>query len=509
MNIHTLLQAIDVIDSRNEASIDIKNIQYHSKKVTEGSLFVCVKGYKVDGHDYLKSAKDSGALAAIVEDYMDIDIMQFRVKDSRLALALLADKFYNHPSSEMKLIGITASNGKTSTSFMLNSILEAHQLKTGLIGTVIVKIDDEQIPSVLTTPESLDLHHYFRMMRDKGVSHATMEVSSSALELKRSAGADFDIVTLNNITREHIDNHGSFEAYYNFKAGLIRDAKADAVAILNLDDPMSIQLKDQTQAQVITYGVNDKSGHVWIENLDLSTGRARFTLHNKLGYQPFDIHVSIPGFHCVYNSLVAISAAMILKIPTEDIQKGISSLEGVERRFEYIFEDNFKIIDDHFANAGNIDVTLETLDYMTYKDLHFVYAIRGSRGVTVNKENAEAIVKWSKKLGVNEIIATKSIGHVIWKDEVTDEEEKVFLDVMKEANIKVHLYDKLEDAISKALNEVNDDDLILLAGCQGMDYGCNIALNQIEKMRPDIPRDVLRRPLKHRVAGLLEGEINE
>ncbi len=143
---------------------------------------------------------------------------------------------------------------------------------------------------------------------------------------------------------------------------------------------------------------------------------------------------------------------------------------------------------------------------MTYNDLHFVYAIRGSRGVTVNKENAEAIVKWSKKLGVNEIIATKSIGHVIWKDEVTDEEEQVFLETMKEANIKVHLFDKLEDAILKSLNDVSDKDVILLAGCQGMDYGCNIALNQLEILRPDIPRDVLRKPLKTRVAGLLEGE---
>jgi len=506
MNILTLLDAIDVIDSKASKELNIKNIQYHSKKVTDESLFVCIKGYQVDGHTYLQSAKDSGAVAAIVEDFIDVDIPQYKVEDSRLALALLADKFYNHPSSEMKLIGITASNGKTSTSFMLDSILEAYKLKTGLIGTVIVKIDDEQIPSVLTTPESLDLHHYFRMMRDKGVTHTTMEVSSSALELKRSAGADFDIVTLNNITREHIDNHGSFEAYYNFKASLIRTAKPEAVAILNLDDPMSIKLKDETKAKVITYGVNDQSGDVWINNLDLSTGRAIFTLHNKLGYEPFDVHISIPGFHCVYNSLVAISAAMILNIPREVIQEGIQNLSGVERRFEYIFEDNFKIIDDHFANAGNINVTLETLDYMDYKDLHFVYAIRGSRGVTVNKENAEAIVKWSKKLGVNEIIATKSIGHVIWKDEVTEEEEKVFLDVMKEAGIQVHLFNRLEDAISKALNEVNNDDLILLAGCQGMDYGCNIALNQIEKLRPDIPRDVLRKPLKYRVAGLLESE---
>lgn len=506
MRLHEIIEAIDYLASKNDHNVNIDNIHYHSGRVEKNSLFVCVRGYKVDGHNYLKSAIENGACAAIVEEFMDVDIPQFKVENSRLALALLADKFYGHPSSEMKVIGITASNGKTSTSFMLNNILEAHKLKTGLIGTVVVKIHDEQIPSVLTTPESLDLHHYFRMMRDKQVTHTTMEVSSSALELKRSAGTDFDIVTLNNITREHIDNHGSFEAYYNFKASLIREAKSEAVAILNLDDPYSIQLKDETNAKVISYGVNDSSGDIWIEDLDLSTGRARFTLHNKLGYEPFEIKISIPGFHCVYNSLVAIGAAMVLNIPTSIIQKGIETLEGVERRFEYIFEDNFKIIDDHFANAGNINVTLETLDYMTYNKLHFVYAIRGSRGVTVNKENAEAIVAWSKKLGVDEIIATKSIGHVIWKDEVTKEEEEIFLKIMAEAGIKVHLFEHLEDAIAKSLGEVEDDDVILLAGCQGMDYGCNIALNQIELLRPDIPKSVLFKPLKTRVAGLLESE---
>lgn len=509
MKISELLKAVEVIDSNTDKDIEILDIHYHSKKVTPHTLFMCIKGYKVDGHTYLESAAQAGAVAAIVEDFVDLDIPQYKVKDSRYAMAILADQFYGHPSRDFKLIGITASNGKTSTAFMLNSILEANHLKTGLLGTVIVKIDDEQIPAVLTTPESLDLHHYFKKMRDKGVSHTTMEVSSSALETKRSAGADFDIVTLNNITREHIEQHGSFEAYYNFKASLIRNAKPSAHAILNLDDPFSARLVDETKASVVTYGVNDKSGHVWIEGLDISTGRAKFTIHNKLGYEPFDVHISIPGYHCVYNSLVAISAAMILKIPTEIIQKGISSLKGVERRFEYIFEDSFKIIDDHFANAGNINVTLETLDYMTYKNLHFVYAIRGSRGVTVNGENADAIVKWSKKLGVDEIIATKSIGHVIWKDEVTDEEEAIFMAKMKEANIKVHLYDKLDDAIHRALDEVEDGDVILLAGCQGMDYGCNIALNQIEKMRPDIPRDLLRKPLQDRVAGLLEEDKNE
>jgi UDP-N-acetylmuramoyl-L-alanyl-D-glutamate--2,6-diaminopimelate ligase len=142
---------------------------------------------------------------------------------------------------------------------------------------------------------------------------------------------------------------------------------------------------------------------------------------------------------------------------------------------------------------------------MTYNDLKLVYAIRGSRGVTVNSENAYAIVKWMKKLGVSHIIATESKSHVIWKDEVSKDELDVFMAIMKENDIEVSLYEELEPAIKEALESVQTDDVVLLAGCQGMDFGCNIALNILEKMRPELDREKLRLPLKTRVAGLLEG----
>lgn len=508
MILNELKQALQIQEDHAPDQLHIDAIHYHSKKVTPNSLFVCVKGYKVDGHDYLQMAKDSGAIAAVVEDLQPVDIPQIKVADSRKALALLGDTFYNHPSKQFKLIGITATNGKTTTSFMMNSILEANQLETGLIGTVVVKIKDQQEAAVLTTPESLDLQHYFYQMAQAGVSHTTMEVSSSALELKRSYASDFDIVALNNISREHIDNHGSFEAYYNFKAGLIRDVKEEATAVLNLDDPYSKALISETKAHVLTYGVNDASGHVYITDLDLSTGKAKFKVYlNDLPYEEtsFDVSLSIPGYHCVYNSLAAITIALSMNLPISAIQNGLKNFTGIERRFECIFEDDYKIYDDHFANAGNIEVTLETMKYMTYNQFHLVYAIRGSRGVTVNKENAETIAKWAERLNLKEIIATKSKSHVIWKDEVTDDEEAIFLEIMKQAGIKVHLYDELPDAIHHALQLVKPKDVILLAGCQGMDYGCNIMINELEKLRPDLDKEFLRQPLKTRVAGLLEG----
>jgi UDP-N-acetylmuramoyl-L-alanyl-D-glutamate--2,6-diaminopimelate ligase len=346
------------------------------------------------------------------------------------------------------------------------------------------------IPAELTTPESLDLQNYLNQMVEKNVSHVCMEVSSAALETYRVETVDYDIVTLNNVSREHIDSHGSFEQYFEAKSSLIRNASERSIAVLNLDDPYSASLVNQTKAKVITFGVNSKEGHIHCKNLDLTTGRAKFTVEilkafkaNGAEYIPgeFDIELSVPGLHSVYNSMVAITVALLSGVAVSTIQHTLKNFAGVERRFEFIYEEDIKIIDDHFANTGNINVTLQTLKYMDYKKLHIVYAIRGERGPTVNQENAEAIVEWAAKLGLNEIIATKSISHVTAKDKVTDEEQRVFEEVMAEARIQVDLYDELPDAIARALNKAEEGDLVLLAGCQGMDHGAEIALQLLRE----------------------------
>lgn len=515
MRLTQLLNSIKVLKRSNDKDIDIKGVAYHSQKVSEGFLFVCVKGYKTDGHKYLSQAVENGAVAAIVEEFQEgVEVPQYVVENCRIALAQLGAAFYNNPSNAMKVIGVTATNGKTTTSYMINSILEVHGLKTGLVGTVKVKVDDDMsIPSILTTPESLDLQYYFAEMVKRQVSHVTMEVSSSALELHRVEGVDYDIVTLNNVSREHIDTHGSFERYFEVKSSLIRNASENSYAILNLDCPYSASLVNKTKARTITFGLNSEEGHLHCKNLDLTTGRGKFTVEilkafkvNDKEYLPseFNIELSVPGLHSVYNSMMAIAVALLCEVPIETIQYALKNFAGVERRFEFIFEDDIKIIDDHFANPGNINVTLQTLGYMEYKNLHLVYAIRGERGTTVNRDNSESIVKWAPKLGLNEIIATKSVSHVTSKDRVTDDELKVFQEVMSNAGIKVNLYNELTDAISYALAIAQKGDLILLAGCQGMDYGAEIALTQIHEKMVKYPKEKLFLPLRNRVAGVSE-----
>ena len=510
MDLYQLIKTIEVIDSKYlEEEIGIIGIANHTDNIKEGYLYVAIKGYLTDGHKYIEKAIGNGAVAVIVEDFIeDIKIPQVKVENSRIALSALSAAFYDHPSKSMRMIGVTATNGKTTTTYMLNKIYEVGNYKNGLIGSVINKVGDQVIPSVLTTPESVDLQGYLYNMKKEGVEKVAMEVSSSALELYRSKDVDFDIVSFNNFSREHIDQHGTFEKYWAAKSSLIKNAKESVYAVLNLDDEYSRSLTDKTKAKVITYSLTKEEGNLYCKDLELLNGRARFTvainkpfetISGKLIYDDFDLVLGIPGYHSVANAMAAITIALIDDIPPQVICDGLKSFAGVERRFQYIYEDDFIIIDDHFANKGNINVTLETLKYMDYNKFHLVYAIRGNRGVTVNRENAETIKSWKERLGIDEIVATRSIGDVGPKDTVTKEEEDVFLEVMDSCHIKVHLYDTVQDAIKHSLNTVDEGDIIMLAGCQGMDHGGRIALDILRQMKPELSDDSLFKTLENRV----------
>lgn len=519
MRLSMLLDAIDIKESTENTDVEISTIAYHSGKVEKGSLFVCIKGYKTDGHHFAKQAVEMGASALIVERFQpELDVPQYLVENSRIALAALGDKYYGCPSKDLNLIGITATNGKTSTSFMTNAIFEANKWKTGLIGTVMVKYGDTLVPSILTTPESLDLHGYFARMRSEDISHVTMEVSSSALELSRVGNVDFNIVALNNISPEHINLHGSFEEYYNAKASLIRDAAANEYAVLNLDDEYSARLLDETKATAVTYGIEQNEGHLTCKNVDLSSGRATFTVEitkpfstvngNRVEPTSFDISLSVAGFHSVYNSMAAITIGLISGVSIETIQKGIQSFQGVERRFQFIYEGDFKIVDDHFANAGNVDVTLDTLTRMDFNQVHIVNAIRGSRGVDTNRDIAETLVKWAPKLNLKNVILSLSETHVVEKDQVMPEELAVFEKKMEEAGIEIELYKEMPDALESSLKKAQKGDLILLAGAQGMDFGAKYILNRLVEIRPDLDKETVLEPLKERVAGIDESFLN-
>ncbi len=488
MVLKDLLVDIDILEKRGNLPATITSLANDSRQVVSGSCFICISGYRVDGHDYLKEAKQKGATVAVVNQFVDVDMPQIKVADTRFAMAALAHRFYHEPSEQLFLVGITATNGKTSTSFMVDEIFKQAAFERAIIGTVKTEFKGFVNPSILTTPESLTLQRYFSEMKKANVSHCTMEVSSSGLELKRVAMTDFDVVTLNNISHEHIDQHGSFEAYVNFKKSLVLNAKSSAWAILNLDDAVSKSLINQTKANVLTYGYEDNSGDLSVAQLDLSTGMAEMTvslnrkIETKYGVvlpTTYHLKLNVAGFNSVMNSLVALAVGIVSGVSKQNIETGLANYRGVERRFQIVYDDTYKIVDDHFANAGNIDVTFKTLSLMHYQKIVFVYAIRGNRGVTTNRQNAERIVYWAKKLNIDRVYATLSKKHVTWKDTVSADEIAVFEAVLTEAGLNYSIDDDLTMAINKALKEAKQNDIVLLAGCQGMDCGAHIALNSI------------------------------
>ena len=510
MKIQELLNELEIIDVRNPIGYErVTGIANHTKDLEKGNIFVAIKGYITDGHKYIEEAISKGAIAVLVEEFDDdFEIAQYKVSNTREALSIISDKFYNHPSKDLRVIGVTATNGKTTTTYMLNDIMEMAGFKTGLIGSVVNKIGTEFIPAVLTTPESLDLQKLLFKMKEENVEKVLMEVSSSALELSRVNNVDFDIVSFNNFSREHIDQHGTFEKYWEVKSSLIRNAKSESYAILNLDDEYSSSLIDKTKAQVITYSLKERAGNLYCKDLLIAKGRATFTVVINQAYEAFGrrieknefkIILGVPGYHSVANAMAAIAIAITDGISIEVIKEALLYFNGVERRFQYIYENGFIIIDDHFANKGNINVTLETLRHMEYNNLHLVYAIRGNRGVTVNRENAEAVVDWKDILNIDEIIVTKSSEVVTSKDLVSDKEEAVFDEVMNKTDIIIHRYDRLDDAIKYALDQVEENDIILLAGCQGMDHGGKVALDYLHLLKPEIPKEELYKPILNRV----------
>lgn len=523
MLLSNLLTSVKIISSSNnyvnEKSIPIHKVAYHSSKVDKGTLFVCITGYRTDGHKFAEAAVSKGASALIVERFLpELDVPQYIVENSRKALAKVSAAFFEQPSKKMSVFGVTGTNGKTTITYMTDCIFRAAALDTGLIGTVMIKNKDKKEPSVLTTPESLDLQGYLSDMQKADVSHVSMEVSSSALDLQRVADVGFDVVAFTNINKDHIELHGSFDAYYSAKASLIRQASSKNVAIINGDEPLLTSLVDETAAQVITFGVSNEKADVTVSDIHLQGGRPSFIVNinspiktlsgNTLAPLSFPIDLNVPGQHSIYNALTAIIVGLANDLPVETVKRGIEAFEGVERRFHILYDEEFMIVDDLFLNENNIESSMRTLESLSYQSIKIVHAIRGSNGPELNRENATKMAEWFKKLSIDKMILTASRSHVKLKDQVTKEELNAFLSVMSEYDIKVDYYDDLEKALSVSLDLIEQGDLMLITGARGMDYGAKTLLELLKKQKPESSRRLIQEVLNKKMVGMDDLKLN-
>ncbi|MBO8126020.1 MAG: UDP-N-acetylmuramoyl-L-alanyl-D-glutamate--2,6-diaminopimelate ligase [Firmicutes bacterium] len=387
-NLEELVKDLPQVQVENlRPDLEVQGIAYDSRKVKPGDLFVSISGFRYDGHDFAPEAVRSGAVAVLGERILPgLKVPQVIVPDSRKALGLVSAKFWQHPSRHLRVIGVTGTNGKTTTTFLVKSVLERAGLKTGLIGTIKNMIGSEEIKSSRTTPEASDLQELFARMLEAGVTHVVMEVSSHAVTLKRIVGTEFDIGIFTNITQDHLDFHENFENYLaakaKFFAGIGRDPwkTGPKAVIVNADDPASSRIIEESQVDVLTYGLSDG---VNLRGLGLELNPNGTKFHVEACGQQAEFSVKFLGEFNVYNCLAAIGVGLVEGLDLATIKEALEATGGVRGRAELVDEgQDFAVVIDYAHTPDGLENILETARAFTAGRLWVVFGCGGDRDRT-------------------------------------------------------------------------------------------------------------------------------
>ncbi len=434
--------------------IDITSIAYDSRKVTDNGLFVCIKGYETDGHKYAQSAADNGAAVIVAEDKIDVDVPVVYVENSRRALAELACTFYSNPSEKFSLIGITGTNGKTTITYLIKSILEAAGKEVGVIGTNQNIIGDKLLltkSTTPTTPNSLELQQLFTEMTHYGAEYVVMEVSSHALELDRVYGCKFDVGVFTNLTQDHLDFHKTMENYLNAKAKLFALSEK---GVVNYDDNGGKVIAERGECpDILTIGI-DGNCNLRAENIKITARGTQFDMiYNGVAY---DTTVAIPGKFSVYNSLCAAGAALQLGIDIEDIIKGLKSATGVVGRVEVVpTETDYTVIIDYAHTPDGLMNIIKSVKGFAEGRVITLFGCGGDRDNT-------------KRPIMGEIAGKLSDFCIITSDNPrTENPESIINEIeagMKRTNGEYIKITNRREAIGYALDIAEKGDVIILAG---------------------------------------------
>ena len=330
MKLKELLQGIPVLKTNVDMETEFTTVTYDSRKVTEGAVFAAVTGFVTDGNKYIPMALEKGAVAVVTAVESGDNVPYVLVESDRLALALMGANLYGQPASAMKLIGITGTNGKTTSTLLLKHILEVtQQAKVGLIGTMDNMIGQESVPAERTTPESLDLQALFGKMRDAGCSHVIMEVSSHAIALERVGGVTFDVAAFTNLTEDHLDFHKTMENYCDTKAILFERSRA---CVANCDDEWFERMTTKAAGKVLTTSTTE--GDLVATDMQLLSDGISFTAN--YGGSAYPVQLPIPGKFTVYNAMTALGCAIALGIAPEAAAKALATAKGVKGRVEVV-----------------------------------------------------------------------------------------------------------------------------------------------------------------------------
>ena len=385
MKLSSLLNALVVKEVIGLQDPLIDSIYYDSRRVKPGGLFVAIRGLQADGHAYIDDAVQRGALAVVTEKEWSgpSSVSVVQVDNARRALAALSAGFYRDPSRELFVIGITGTNGKTTTTYLIEAILNAADLNVGVIGTINYRFGGQTFPSPVTTPESLDLMQILRQMVDSGVTHVAIEVSSHALDLDRVAFCEFDVGVFTNLSRDHLDYHGDMGTYWQCKRKLCLDClrpeskEAKATAVINWDDPKGKELASEVSAKCLRVGLSEGC-EIRAEGIQDSIGGTKGRVKTPGGCFDFTSH--LVGRHNVYNILAATGVATAMGLPVSTVKKGIEALQGVPGRLEPVVNQlGLSVFVDYAHTPDALENVLTALRGLTPGRLITVFGCGGDR----------------------------------------------------------------------------------------------------------------------------------
>ena len=457
MRLYDLIAALHDFRGMPEANPEIMSIEMDSREVKDGSLFICIEGYTVDGHHYVGQAVANGAVAIIAEKDVDADVPIIKVRSTMRAMAILANAFYDNPTSKMQMIGITGTNGKTSVSHLIEEILRKAGKKTGLIGTIGMKINEEAFETKNTTPDSLTLQKYFAQMVDADVDAAVMEVSSHALHIGRVHGCQYDVTVFTNLTQDHLDYHKTMDAYRVAKSLLFSqlgngyDVNHPRYAILNVDDEATAEYMVASQGIVMTYGI-DNDADLMARDIKTTSSGTTFTF--VMNEVECPVQMALVGKFNVYNILATIGATLASGLELDFIIQAIEDLRGVPGRFELVDAcQDFNVIVDYAHTPDSLENVLKTIREFTEGKVYCIAGCGGDRDKLKRPLMAE--------------IASKLSDYPIFTSDNPRTEDPVAILKDMEAGAVQNNYKTIvdrKDAIEYAINEAKAGDVVLIAG---------------------------------------------
>lgn len=451
MKLQELLRGLDPLELQASPETEITGIAYDSRAVQPGNLFVAIRGFDTDGHKYIPMAQERGAVCVLCET-APAKGSYVRLADTRLGLALAAANWYGHPAKEMTMLGVTGTNGKTTTTYLLKHLLEdCLGAKVGLVGTIQNMIGEEVLPTERTTPESLELQALFRQMADAGCTHVIMEVSSHALYLHRVAGIQFDVGLFTNLTQDHLDFHHTMEEYGRAKALLFRQSR---VGLVNADDPWAGLLMEGATCPIHTYAVRGEA-ELEARDVDLEIDHVAFTA--RWQGRETACRLGIPGAFSVYNALGALGVALALGIPADRAAASLATAKGVKGRAEVVPTPGkpYTVLIDYSHTPDSLENILKTVREFARSRVIAVFGCGGDRDPIKRPIMG--------KIGVDLADLV-----VITSDNPRTENPMAIIDQIvegtKHSDTPVTVIENRRQAIRWAMDQAGPGDVIVLAG---------------------------------------------